>query len=632
MAQRLSSLKTRTAFAMSCVIVAVLVVNALYLILGKRAEIRQEIVARADLFARLTGPALCAGFERHQATELGSFAKLVRDYLALEPNIDRVRILSAEGELLSDSAAPGLAAGPLSDRALAAAAADERGVSRVPSNPADERQGLEIVAPCADERGRHLLSVAYHVSFRTLGPSIAQPVYATAGLTLVSIVLAVWVAVTLTSRITRPLEELTTGAQSIAEGHFDRRLAIRSGDELQILAEAFNHMSMRLKENVEELEESNKKLAGANEELKELDRMKSDLLANVSHELRTPLTAIKGYTDYILDRKLGAVTEKQEKGLLVVQRNLDRLSKSIGALLDFSRMDMGRVAVHLQPFNLPQLVEQVVTTLRAELEKKRLRFELRVEPHLPQVIADRERVSQVFENLIINAMKFTPEQGVIGVYAARRTGAGRGGVEVRVRDTGIGIPRAQLDKIFNRFYQVDGSSTRRVGGVGLGLSIVKIILEGHGSSISVDSQEGQGTEFRFTLPALERPAPDARPARGEGRVLVVDRQPEFLATMRAQLEAEGFEVQTAATPAEGAELAARLRPDAIVLDAPVADPGGLGLTGIPVVLVSGRSGEGDEAQPGAPRSQARPFDVRALVAEIRHHALGRHAGTSWAGV
>src|SRR4029079_3543481 len=90
---------------------------------------------------------------------------------------------------------------------------------------------LEIVTPCSDERGRHLLSVVYHVSFRTLGPSTAQPIYATAGLTLVSIVLAVWVAVTLTARITRPLEELTTGAQGIAEGHFDRRLAIRSGDE-----------------------------------------------------------------------------------------------------------------------------------------------------------------------------------------------------------------------------------------------------------------------------------------------------------------------------------------------------------------------------------------------------------------
>ena len=117
-----------------------------------------------------------------------------------------------------------------------------------------------------------------------------------------------------------------------------------------------------------------------NEELKELDRMKSDLLANVSHELRTPLTAIKGYTDYILERKLGAITDKQEKGLVVVQRNLERLSRTIGALLDFSRMDMGRITLNLQRFSVASLVEQIHTTVRSELDKKRLRFVSVVEP------------------------------------------------------------------------------------------------------------------------------------------------------------------------------------------------------------------------------------------------------------
>src|SRR4029079_15988699 len=129
------------------------------------------------------------------------------------------------------------------------------------------------------------------------------------------------------------------------EGQYGRRLELRSRDELQVLAETFNHMSARLKHNVEQLEDSNEKLAAANEELKELDRVKSDLLANVSHELRTPLTAIKGYTDYMLERKLGAISEKQEKGLLVVQRNMERLARTINALLDFSRLDLGRVTL-----------------------------------------------------------------------------------------------------------------------------------------------------------------------------------------------------------------------------------------------------------------------------------------------
>jgi signal transduction histidine kinase len=166
----------------------------------------------------------------------------------------------------------------------------------------------------------------------------------------------------------KPLKFSTSSEGEEVEKRLER-LTIRSNDELQILAETFNYMTERLKENVEQLEESNKKLAAVNEELKELDRMKSDLLANVSHELRTPLTAIKGYTDYILDRKLGPISEKQEKGLVVVQRNLDRLSKSINALLDFSRMDGRSPLIH--PFASPLVPRS--GDLRSELEKKRLR-------------------------------------------------------------------------------------------------------------------------------------------------------------------------------------------------------------------------------------------------------------------
>jgi signal transduction histidine kinase len=256
---------------------------------------------------------------------------------------------------------------------------------------------------------------------------------------------------------------------------------------------------------VEQLEDSNKKLGAANEELKELDRMKSELLANVSHELRTPLTAIKGYTDYILERRLGAITDKQEKGLIVVQRNLERLSKSINALLDFSRMDMGRIALNVQPFPFPPLVEQIQTTVRNEIEKKGLGFVTAVEADLSPVIADREKISAVLENLVINAIKFTPEGGRITLSAGRVANSPTPCVEVSVADTGIGIPPDQVGRIFNRFHQVDSSSTRRFGGVGLGLAIVKSILEAHGSAIEVDSEPGKGTVFRFRLPLLDRP-------------------------------------------------------------------------------------------------------------------------------
>jgi signal transduction histidine kinase len=382
------------------------------------------------------------------------------------------------------------------------------------------------VAPYREDWGRHNLSVVYRVNYKNLEPGIARLVWVTVVLTLASIVLSVLVAVWLATRITKPLEALTSGAKDLAEGHFDRRLSITSHDELEILADTFNHMTGRLKENVEQLEESNKKLAAVNEELKELDRMKSDLLANVSHELRTPLTAIKGYTDYILERRLGMITEKQEKGLVVVQRNLERLSKTINALLDFSRMDVGRIALNLQPFALAPLLEQIVTALRSELERKGLKLTADIERDLPPVIGDREKLSAVLENLIINALKFTPEGGRITVSASRAGAPGRPSARIRVSDTGVGIAPEQIAKIFNRFHQVDTSSSRRFGGVGLGLAIVKSILEAHGATITVESELGHGTTFAFVLPVLERPeAARGREATEEAAVAVND-EPE----------------------------------------------------------------------------------------------------------
>jgi signal transduction histidine kinase len=520
MALRLKSLKTRTAFAIASVVVLTLVINAVYLILKKRSELRADIEQQSKTFAELTKQRLSNGWdENHDEKDFYKFRGLVRDVMRLNLDVERILIADTNGRVLFDSSEldeldPRRSAPP-ADRWIqepARLAAIQGLETRVlPAKDSRGDAGFEIVAPYFKEWGVHKLSFLYDVSYKSLRPKVAGVIFTIGVLTLLSTVAMAFVAAALARRITRPVQELTEGAMDIAKGHFDRRLAIYSPeDELRILAEAFNHMTARLKENVEQLEESNVKLGAANEELKELDRLKSDLLANVSHELRTPLTAIKGYTDYILERKLGPISEKQEKGLIVVQRNLERLSKSINALLDFSRMDVGRISLNIQPFLFAPLVEQIHTSLRSELEKKGLTFRAELESELPAVIADREKVSAVLENLIINAIKFTPEGGSIAVSAARVPGAARPSAEIRVADTGVGIPPDQIGKVFNRFHQVDGSSTRRFGGVGLGLAIVKSILEAHGATIEVESQPGHGSAFRFVLPALEKqeaPAP-----------------------------------------------------------------------------------------------------------------------------
>lgn len=527
MAFRLNSLKTRMALAMTLVIVAILLANAVYLILIGHRKLRDDIEKQARLFAQLSNEPICVGYDNYYRSGLLKFRELMRELLRPAPDVERIEIIDVNGHLRFDSSEledAGPQWDPLAKRTIVDPARLEA-VRRLETTVTRGRNArgeetLEIVAPYLEAWGRHRLSVAYHVSYRNLRPQLIRQMYATGGLTLLSILVSLAVGAALATRITRPVEELTAGAQDIAEGHFEQRLGIRSNDEIQILAETFNHMTERLKENVEQLEESNKKLAALNEDLKELDRMKSDLLANVSHELRTPLTAIKGYTDYILDRKLGPVTDKQEKGFLVVQRNLDRLSRTINALLDFSRMEMGRVSVNLQPFDLGQLVETILSGLRSELDRKALLASADIAPELPPVIGDRDKISQVLENLVVNALKFTSEGGCITISAGREPRATRPMAHIVVADTGIGIPADQLGKIFNRFHQVDGSTTRRFGGVGLGLAIVKSILDAHGTSIRVESEEGRGTRFRFSLALLERaeaqPRESSEHAREEG--------------------------------------------------------------------------------------------------------------------
>ncbi len=512
MALRLGSFKTRTAAANALAVAAILIANSVYLLLAERGEMertREAIEQHGLTFARITEASIGRGFLLYRDRDGGRFHRIIRENLSLEPSLVGIQMLGPGGEILFDSAR-------IDDRDPAAGAQQpSAGVVEPERVEAMRRRTLtlvqrragddaDIVAPHQTDAGGGGLYVSYRVSFKNLQPAMRRRYLTTLWLTLVSVLAALLVAVALASRITRPIQELTKGALEIGEGNFDRRLNLGGDDEIRLLADTFNQMAERLKENVLKLEDSNRRLAGLNEDLKELDRMKSDLLANVSHELRTPLTAIKGYNDYILEGKLGPIGEKQERGLIVIQRNLERLSRSINALLDFSTMDVGRISLNLQPFALPLLVEQIHQTLRSELERKQLRFEADVPKELRPVIADRDKMAHVLENLVVNAIKFTPPGGLIRVTARREDARSKSVVEVSVSDTGIGIPEDQFGKIFDRFHQVDGSTTRRFGGVGLGLAIVRSILDAHGAAIKVDSREGQGTTFRFWLPVFER--------------------------------------------------------------------------------------------------------------------------------
>ncbi len=241
-------------------------------------------------------------------------------------------------------------------------------------------------------------------------------------------------------------------------------------------------------------------------QLRRLEAIRMEFVANVSHELRTPLTAIRGFVETLLDGALESPAEAR-RFLETVAGHAERLSRLLDDLLDLSNIELGRTALHLEPLALPEVIEHAVSSLAPAAAKKRLALSLDVPPDLPPVLADRDRLVQILVNLVDNAIKFTPEGGRATV-AARRAAAESGGaaaqgnaVEVAVTDTGIGIPHKDLPRITERFYRVDKTRSRELGGTGLGLAIVKHLVHAHRGMLNIESEVGRGTRVTFTLPA-----------------------------------------------------------------------------------------------------------------------------------
>jgi len=252
-----------------------------------------------------------------------------------------------------------------------------------------------------------------------------------------------------------------------------------------------------LRDAYEKLRRAHEELQRAYQELKSIDELKSNIIANVSHELRTPITIAKGAIELAMEES----NEEEKRKLLQMALNaLIRLNFIVGDLIEAARMERGEVRLELEPVDLGEIVESVLEEFRPVIIKDRLSVEVKLEEGLPRVRADRKQLFHVLRNLVSNAVKFNREGGSITVEARERDGV----VVVCVEDTGIGIPADKLDRIFEKFYQIDASPTRRYGGTGMGLAIVKEIVEAHGGRITVESEVGRGSRFCFTIPAWRR--------------------------------------------------------------------------------------------------------------------------------
>ncbi len=385
-----------------------------------------------------------------------------------------------------------------------------------------------------------------------------------------------------------------------------------------------------LQHSLEEVTRAREKLHEANEELKTLDEMKTNLLSNVSHELRTPLVAVMGYTDMIFNSKVGPVNEVQAEYLGIIMRNVEKLVTLIENLLDFSRLHRGAERLVFAPFDLIECARASMQTVQPVADSRDIRLELISSEDQVNVEGDRGKMGQVFNNLLSNAVKFNRNSGQVTVEIRKREDS----VEVAVSDTGIGIPAEALDKVFTRFYQYDSSSTRKYGGTGIGLSIAQDIVRLHGSRITVTSELGQGTVFRFNLPIRATHSEAAGtdlPVVGETNLLLelITQDRALNVHLRNLLTPEGMDVVHAADSEYAITLAHRHHPDCILVDLPEGNGGTVELdrlladpvtASVPVVIFTNDDRLYDRYRTRIGARMRRSFRKSVLLSSI-HYAL-----------
>jgi two-component system sensor histidine kinase BaeS len=286
----------------------------------------------------------------------------------------------------------------------------------------------------------------------------------------------------LISSMRRPLEELVEASERLAGGDLEARVKVGGLAETAVLGAAFNEMAEELQRRAGERDQ--------------LDRMKDEFVLTASHEMRSPLTSVQGFAELLmLERE--QLDPRQAETVEIILDNTRHLVRLLNDLLDLARSDAGRLTIKPVPTDVGALVEDAVRTMRAQTEAAGQALSERVEPGLPPVDADPDRVRQVLVNLLTNAHQYSPGGASIQV-TAERAGAD---VEIAVTDDGPGMPSEQLEHIFERFTRGDAGMTQHVGGTGLGLAISKSLVELHGGTIAADSTPGRGSAFRVRLPA-----------------------------------------------------------------------------------------------------------------------------------
>ena len=291
----------------------------------------------------------------------------------------------------------------------------------------------------------------------------------------------VTVSILVSRRITKPMAQIAQGVEQIRSGDLDAQLVISSNDEIGLVAKAVNELVQKLKSDIVQL--------------KRLEQVRSQFLGNVSHELRTPIFAVQGYLETLLN---GAVDDPavNRSFLEKAQSNLNRLNALLEDLIKISQIESGEMKMSFRYFSINEFLESVVKEFETIAADRNVVLKLSLNTTADaEAFGDKDRLRQVLNNLISNAINYNKPGGEVVIASEKK----EHGVQLSIKDTGVGIPPEHISRIFERFYRVDNDRSRELGGTGLGLAIVKHIVEAHGSQVQVESKVGEGSIFRFLL-------------------------------------------------------------------------------------------------------------------------------------
>lgn len=406
----------------------------------------------------------------------------------------------------------------------------------------------------------------------------------------------------------------------------------------------------------EELEKENRKLFEANQRLQEIDKLKSEFISMVSHELRTPLTSVLGFSKIIKKRfeevvlpLIPSENPKTEKATRQITSNIDviisegeRLTALINDILDLSKMEAGKIEWKQEPVSVAELVNRSISATTALFEQKGLKIVAKIEPNLPEMFGDMDRLMQALINLLSNAVKFT-EKGSVSCRAEVHGSY----IKISVIDTGVGIAEGDQALVFDKFKQLGETITDKPKGTGLGLPICKQIVEQHGGKIWVESQLGRGSAFSFTVPIMPKTETDIKMINMESLVkhlklhtmenrlpndsnqksiMIVDDEANIREYLRQELEASGYNVREAKDGIEAIAEIKREKPDLILLDIMMPNMNGYEVAAIlkndpetmniPVVIVSVVEDRERGLHIGVDRYFTKPVDAEALLSEV----------------